>query len=69
MNGHHIILNLTRVYLLQDEINDGSLNFEDLQALNRNSELIWPQFVGNMVPVIKRVVKFCKKLPGKSRWS
>ena len=26
---------------------------------------MWEQFVANMVPVITRVVKFCKRLPGK----
>ena len=25
---------------------------------------MWSQFVSNMEPVIRRVVKFCKKLPG-----
>ena len=25
---------------------------------------MWKQFLGNMVPVITRVVKFCKRIPG-----
>ena len=29
------------------------------------SAKMWSEFVANMVPVITRVVKFCKKLPGK----
>ena len=30
------------------------------------SSKMWKEFVENMVPVIKRVVNFCKILPGKS---
>ena len=29
-----------------------------------NPNKMWDQFVKNMVPVITRVVKFCKRLPG-----
>ena len=38
----------------------------DPTTLGGDPSKMWDQFVANMVPVITRVVRFCKRLPGKT---
>ena len=35
-----------------------------IQSPGNSKSPIWKQFISNMVPVITRVVKFCKRIPG-----
>ena len=42
---------------------------KDIREMHTDPSKMWGQFVHNMVPVIKRVVKFSKKLPGEYKCS